>query len=215
MHKRVFLIITVIMAIMAAVSFGIKTDVKVETKNNLANKTTCGKINSKRNIQYIFTPKENIVSFNILVGTYDKILEWGDLFINVYDYNTEKLIGKASVNARGFRDNQYIEAITGKMNVKDKKIIVEITGKGFNRNMNPTLWFGDNGLDEDSQTYIDGVKSKDQLIINTNYTVKETPYTFELILLTAFSFILYCCQTEEKKIEQKDFVKESITDDKL
>lgn len=211
MRKKIFGIATLVLLILTILSTIFKTTVKNDTAIEYEQTKVTGYIEKDTVIEYVFTPKEDIVGIKFLIGTYGKKITKGKLIVRVYDYESDEELAKADIEAADLRDNQFAFAGTGLLQTKDRKLRVTIIGRGFLKSRGVTLWMGDNPLDEDGVTKVDNKKDKNNLIATTCYLVKDTPYTWELLLLTAVSFLMFIMQwdsvsnqvvsTEERKNE--------------
>lgn len=198
MRKKIFGIATLILLVLTILSTIIKSTVKTDTAIDYKQTKVTGFIERETEIEYVFTPKEDIVGMKFLIGTYGKKITKGKLIVTVYDYKTNEEIATANIEAENLRDNQFAFADTGLIETKDRKLKVTIHSNGFVKGRYIALWLGDNSLDEDGDTRINNRKNKENLIVTTCYLVKDTPYTWELVLLTAVCFLIFIMQWNGK-----------------
>ena len=204
MRKKILGIATLVLLALTIVSAIFKTSVKNDTAIEYTPKEAVGYIEKDTEIEYVFTPEEDIVGIKLLIGTYGKKITRGKLIIRIYDHESDELLVKTDIDSEGLRDNQFAYADTGKLQTKARKIRVMITARDFWRSKGVTLWLGDNSLDEYSVTRVDDLRQEDDLIITASYLVKDTPYTWELLLLTAVCFLVFIMQWDGGKDEQEE-----------
>ena len=204
MRKKILGIATLVLLALTILSAIFKTTVKNDTAIEDTQKKAVGYIEKDTEIEYVFTSEEDIVGIKLLIGTYGKKITRGKLIIRIYDYESDELLVKTDIESENLRDNQFAYADTGKLQTKDRKLKVMITGRDFFKSKGVTLWLGENTLDEYAVTRIDEQRQEDNLIITTCYLVKDTPYTWELLLLTAVCFLVFIMQWDGGKDEQEE-----------
>ncbi|MCI8669064.1 MAG: hypothetical protein HFI34_06030 [Lachnospiraceae bacterium] len=204
MRKKIFGIAVLVLLALTILSAIFKTSVKNDTSIEYTQKKAVGYVEKDTEIEYVFTPQEDIVGIKLLIGTYGKKITRGKLIIRIYDYESDELLVKTDIESENLRDNQFAYADTGKLQTKNRKLKVLITGREFWRSKGVTLWLGENSLDEYSVTKVDELRQKDELIITTSYLVKDTPYTWELLLLTAVCFLVFIMQWDGGRDEQEE-----------
>lgn len=204
MRKKIFGIATLVLLALTILSAIFKTSVKNDTSIEYTQKKAVGYLEKDTEIEYVFTSEEDIVGIKLLIGTYGKKITRGKLIIRIYDYESDELLVKTDIEAEDLRDNQFAYADTGKLQTKDRKLKIMITGRDFWRSRGVTLWLGENSLDENSITRVDDLRQKDELVITTSYLVKDKPYTWELLLLTAVCFLVFIMHWDGGKDEQEE-----------
>lgn len=203
-------LITIALLVLTVLSVVIKSDVIGDTEIEYTTKKTVGYLKTGRVVEYSFTPDCDIAGLKILFATYKNILNKGTVLVTVLDYDTKTVLAKTEIDIKKIQDNQFAVADTGVLKVKDKKIVVQIEGHKFIPGKYISVWMGENSLSEDGRTYIDGELQENSLVLTTLRCEKGNPYTWELLLLTAFCFFLFVMQWERTKetggIEQDEEV---------
>ncbi len=200
MRKKIFGITTLVLLVLTILSTVLKSTVKTDTVTNFKQVKVTGQIEKETAIEYVFTPEDDIVGIKFLIATYGKIVTRGKLIVTIYDYKTNEEIARTEIKAENMWDNQFAFADTGQIETKDRKLRVTIIGRDFIKNRYVALWMGTSSLDEDAVTRINNSKNNENMIATTCYLVKDTPYTWELMLLTAVSFLMFIMQWNRKQL---------------
>ncbi len=130
--------------------------------------------------------------------------------VTVLQYENNEVLSQVDIGTEQLRDNYFALVDTGELRTKDKKIRIVITGSGFKEDEGIVLYTGENSLDKDAVTKENGIEIEEDLIITTCYTAAEGRiYTWELLLLTAVSFLVFIMQWDglaqgRRKDEQKE-----------
>lgn len=217
MGKYVLGLITLVLLLLTVLSVFVKSNVIGDTEIEYTMKKTAGYIKGDRLVEHVFTPDSDIAGLKFLLANYGERVEKGIITVTVVDYDTNEILAETEIEARKIQDNQFGYADTGVLRVKDRKLLIQIQGRRFIPGKYVTIWMGENSLNEDGVTYIDGNKMENTLIFTTLRCEKGNPYTWELLLGTTFSFFLFVMQwkrndtssvKKEKKTKKK--VKEKV-----
>lgn len=202
MRSKIAGVAVLIMLSFTILSRGWKKEVNSDTNFSYTNVKVSDFIEKDTKAEYIFTPEEDFDGIKLLVATYGRAVERGELLVAVFDEEGRQL-AETGIEAKKLWDNQFAYADTGHLHVKGTKLRVVITGRDFPEREGVVLWMGENSLDADSATIINGIEDADQIIASTYCKVESTPYTWELLLWTAVCFLVFVMQWESGSERKK------------
>lgn len=203
--KRISGIITALLLVLCIISTQIKNTIITSDTSDYTNSGNVGQLSEGTAVEFDYKANgETIRGYNLLFATYGEKITEGIVHINVYDKKSDKLLGSGKVNADAIEDNEMTLVKTGHINLKNKQVRVIIYCEGFSEDKLVTLWLGNSDENSDGETYVNGMRLDNNLLIFSQKVTKEAPYTWDIILLTSISFVVFCsAPAKKKKDDQK------------
>lgn len=192
--KRISAIVLVTCIVITIISTGVKNTV-VDCDNKEYSITgDLGELADGTVVEYSFKGNgETIQGLEFIFATYGKEIKKGVVKTEIYDKHTNKILGEGKIKASAIEDNQLTMLKTGTINLGKRNIRVVIYCEGFERNRLLTMWMGENSENKDGTTYVNGMRMKSNILAFRQVVTKEVPYTWDCILITSISFVVFCC----------------------
>lgn len=174
-----------------------------------------GKISEGTIIEYNYKAKGEIVEgYEFSFATYGEKLKKGMVYVEVYDKQTTKLIGKGSIKANAIEDNELTMIKTNRIKLGKKDVRVVVYCEDFEEDKQLTMWLGESKENENGLTKVNGVGLESNLLIFSRIVKKEAPYTWDMILLTSICFVAFCSVpvVKDNQMEAEDGVEEETAE---
>lgn len=209
-------ILTIVLLVMSILSTNIKNTVIDVADSDYTNSGNVGQIAEGTAVEYRYKASdETIEGYEFLFATYGEELTKGTVYMDVYDADTSKIICSGYIEADAIEDNELTPIKTERINLKNRDIRVILYCENFDPDKQVTLWLGKSSENEDGKTLVNGIALENNLLIFSRKVTKETPYTWDMILLTSISFVVFCCipaSKKEKQLGGNDELEEKTTE---
>lgn len=209
-------ILTIVLLVMSILSANIKNTVIDVADSDYTNSGNVGQIAEGTAVEYRYKASdETIEGYEFLFATYGEELTKGTVYMDVYDADTSKIICSGYIEADAIEDNELTPIKTERINLKNRDIRVILYCENFDPDKQVTLWLGKSSENEDGKTLVNGIALENNLLIFSRKVTKETPYTWDMILLTSISFVVFCCipaSKKEKQLGGNDELEEKTTE---
>lgn len=209
-------ILTIVLLVMSILSTNIKNTVIDVADSDYTNSGNVGQIAEGTAVEYRYKASdETIEGYEFLFATYGEELTKGTVYMDVYDADTSKIICSGYIKADAIEDNELTPIKTERINLKNRDIRVILYCENFDPDKQVTLWLGKSSENEDGKTLVNGIALENNLLIFSRKVTKETPYTWDMILLTSISFVVFCCipaSKKEKQLGGNDELEEKTTE---
>ena len=195
MNKKMISAIVLVMCIVVTIiSTGVKNTVINCDDNEYSISGDLGELADGTVVEYNFKSNgETIQGLEFIFATYGEQLEDGVVRVEVYEKDSTKLLGEGKIKASAIEDNKLTMVKTGRINLGKRDIRVVIYCEGFDEDRLLTMWMGDNEENEDSYTRVNGMHMKSSILVFKQIVTQEAPYTWDCILITSISFVVFCC----------------------
>lgn len=211
MQKIVSLFIVFALLVLTILSMIFQPMARKDTEIKYKKKQVTGLLTEGSMIEYLFTPEEDIIGIKFMVATYEKEITSGKLTVAVFNHENNEGLSQIDIGKEELKDNRFVFADIGALKTKDRNIRIVITGSGFKEDEGVALYTGANSLDENAVTKVDGIEIDQDLIITTCYLAEAGgTFTWELLLLTAVSFLVAIMQWNRTDQGEGENEKEEI-----
>ena len=201
--KRVLGIATIVLLVICAASTQVKSTVMDVDDADYQIESNVGQIEENMIVEYCYKASgETVDGYQVHFATYGESINKGRIYLEIYDADTNEMIGSGAVDADEIYDNEPTFIGTDKVNLGKKNIRLVIYSQGFEKDKQVTMWMGTTEKTEDGKTLVNGLGQKSNLLIFERRITSEAPYTCDCILITSVCFVLFCCVPGKNKEEQ-------------
>lgn len=218
--KRISAIVVIILIVITAMSTSWKNTVVSCNDKGYEISGDLGKLTEATVVEYNYKAEgETISGFEMIFATYGEQLKEGTVHVEVYEKGDKTLLGEGTIKASTIEDNELTKVkLNKKICLKNKEVRVIIYCEDFDKDKLLTMWMGEAEENEDTTTYVNGMKMKSSLLVFRQVEKKDAPYTWDLILITSMSFVVFCCMPGSilkksiKESEEKDGPDQEISE---
>ncbi len=203
--KKILGIICIVMAVLCLVSTQVKTAVYNIDDSEYSVEGNAGIIKNDTVIEYVYSASgDTVAGYEFMFATYGKKPTSGRILLDVFDDDTNELLGSGSVKAERIEDNEMVLIKTKRIKTGDRKIRLVISAGDLKNDEKITLWLGKNDENKKSVTLIDGDREEDNLLVFSRIESKQAPYVWDMVLITAICFAVYCSALKPEEEENSE-----------